>query len=534
MNKLQNVLYQGGNKMSIKVNPITTGHINSVAKTSVKADKPVKTTATVNKQPVEKIVPSNKNPSEAVAARTGINNAELKKSELIASKPIPNAVKVDSKASVSVEDALPAKKLKPVQGSFSAKSADLFIVDNPETFSSSGVLGSTMGAVKGRNPSGNAPNKYTFTDSARSYTLANNGTGKPQRFQVAVKNESNHPIKITATGVQYMKGSKNTLGIPENYSNNPPKGQEFRGPQAVAAQSYLNAQPGQNGYKTITKTLQPGETAVLSDLYQSPGAEVFSLLDIKASRANSPNMLEKAGEKLFGESKNQFSLAVAATEKSLTAKELKDFGNLPAAGIANRKDGKSDFAGISSPEFLGRPNGVVKNGSTFTGSSVIEVGDGTTKGQLVLATKNKNAGSKAEIGQISNVLPNPTTDKPVTIPGVAKPLPLGNAAPANEGNYGASYDLNYTLKNSSDKPKTVQVLLTSPSTGKPHNPDGGEFTHPIKVNGKNVQLRVDHAGEGRVVATVTVPPRSDINLPISFTNFGNTYPPVGIEFRPNN
>ncbi|MBL8150616.1 MAG: DUF3370 family protein, partial [Blastocatellia bacterium] len=390
----------------------------------------------------------------------------LKKAAGSPSSPTPkppvvtSPVKVDPKASATVEDALPTNKLKPVEGSFDPKAPDLFIVDNPETFSSGGVLGSTIGSVKGRDPQGNAPNKYTFTNSARSYTLAQNGTGKPQRFQVVIKNESNHPIKINASGVQYMKGSKNTLGIPEGYANNPPKDQEFRGPQAIAAQSYINKEEGQNGYRTITREIKPGETVILSDLYQNPGAEVFSLLDIKATSAGQTQSSE-----------NKFSIGVVATEKTLTADQLKNFTSLPAAGVIKRGDGKSDFAGISRSDFLGRPNGVIKNGSSFRAASTIEIGDGVTKGQLLLSTKNKNAGFKDESGKISNVLPNPTTNEKITIPGVKESLPLGQAAPTNEANYGVTYNVDYTLKNSSDKPKTVQVLITSPTTGKPHNPD---------------------------------------------------------------
>lgn len=427
-------------------------------------------------------------------------------------------VRVDKLAAQKVADPLGVASLQPIAGRLGGAAFAIF--DNPETFSKAGVLGSTLAPVAGRGST-----EFSFQGAARNFVLAQNNTGQAQRFSVVVRNNSSEPLTFKTSGTQYVKGTTKTDGsIPAGYLNDPvpAKGQpEFRGPQAIAAHSYLSAEPNKNGFIQKTIIVAPGKTAVLTDIYHEQGSEVFSLLDIKAATKDG-----KLGE---------FGVAAVSSPKSLKAADLSRIssGDYQAAGqevrSANRRRGadkskpETDFAPARAEKGeVGRPNGVIEKGSIFTGGRTIEVGgDGNrAEGDLILATRHKNAGSTAEIGQITSVLENPGK--------------VGPASKLDDGNYGMTYKLNYMLTNSSAIPRQMQVLLTAPKIKgeATRNPDGGEITLPIKVNNEIVKARVDKRGEGRVLATVTVPAGGKINLPIEFTNFGNIFPPAGIEFRP--
>jgi Protein of unknown function (DUF3370) len=526
--------------MSSKINPSAANHPSSAIQNNKVSEKKL---VTAN-QPEKKVeVPagsSNKNPVAVFAEKAGINRTGLEKFSLQAKADVlkvvadPNllsaagkvssAVSVDPTASVKIKNPLSRSELQPVikSGSF-AGSADLHIVDNPETFSKPGILGSTIAPVKGRNEPGDTSNVYTFTGSARSYALSQNLTGANQVFSVVAKNETNKPITVTVQGSQYINGSTKkspaVSDVPSGYA----KG-KYGGPHAVAAESFIRGERNVN--KTIV--IPPGATVVLSSL-NLPQAEVFSLLDIKTA-----------------DKSDKFSLAVVASPKPLTKDQLKNLSSIPGAGSLTRevtqtnakkekvKVRVSEFAGADNNR-LGRPNGVVKEGSVFTGGRNIEVGSGTSQGDILLATRFKNNG-QSDSGVISAVLPNPAP-KDQLLDVNNKPYLRGAAATINEGNYAATYRQNYTLSNNSQEEKTVQVIFSSPlankdSTAPPPNSLGGAFTQPVKINGQIVRLRVEGPGEGQVVATIKVPPGGTVKLPIEFTNFGNTTPPIGIEFRP--
>jgi hypothetical protein len=533
--------------MSSKINSSAISQLSTVVSGNNVSEKKVVVSNQIENNQKTSTDSSNKNPITAFAERSGINRTALEQfslqakadvlkviadpSSLLAAKKVSDPISVDTTASVAIQDPLSRKELQPVinSGSF-AGSPDLFIVDNPETFSKPGVLGSTIAPVKGRNPEGNTSNVYTFTGSARSYALSQNLTGSTQVFSVIAKNETDKPITMTVTGSQYIGGrtkkSKAVSDVPSGYARG-----TYGGPHAVAAESHMRGERNVN--KTIT--IQPGETVVLSSL-ELPQAEVFSLLDIKTANKS-----------------DKFSLAVLATPKPLTKEQLKNPGSIEAAGSLTRRitetvkrDGVnvkvpvdiSEFAGADRNR-LGRPNGVVKEGSGFTGGRNIDVGSGTPQGDILLATRLKNNG-EIDSRTISAVLPNPAPDARLTDK-EGKPYLRGEAATINEGNYAATYRQNYTLTNSSKEEKTVQVIFSSPLSKSDLTPDqrkneiknflGGAFTQPVKVNGQLVRLRVD-SGTGQVVATVRVPPGGTVKLPIEFTNFGNTTPPIGIEFRP--
>jgi hypothetical protein len=514
---------------------ITSSQFNQpkpiISNNSVPKDKPVTKAQTASNQKTAGSS-TTKNPAALVAEKAGINRTPFEQLSLnnrvdnikvagnttSAAGKVSNAVSVDTKATTKIQDPLSRKELQPVtkSGSF-AGSSDLFVVDNPETFSKPGVLGSTIAPVKGRNAAGDKSNVYTFTGSARSYALSQNLTGSNQVFSVVAKNESNKPITLNVSGYQYVNGttqkSKAVSDVPGYTAG------QYGGPHAVAGESYMRGERNVN--KTIT--LAPGETAVLSSL-TLPKAEVFSLLDVKA-----------------GDKSDKFSMAVLATPKPLTKDQLKDIGSIEAAGSLTRTQGKltiSEYAGADANR-LGRPNGVIKEGSGFNGGRTIDVGSGTPQGDILLATRFKNNG-EIDSRPISAVLPNPNpNDKLIDANG--KTYLRGEAAKINEGNYATTYKQNYTLTNSSKEEKNVQVIFSSPLSKGNLTPDekkkevknflGGAFTQPVKVNGQLVRLRVD-SGTGQVVANVKVPPGGSVQLPIEFTNFGNTTPPIGIEFRP--
>jgi hypothetical protein len=113
---------------------------------------------------------------------------------------------------------MPLNKTKPVQGQFMGPR--MLVVDNPESFQKPGVLGSTISATPGR-----GGERLLFQGQGDVFALANNRTGKPQRFQVAVYNPSDKPMTVTYSGTVYSQHVTKTDGkIPSGYA----EGQIFR------------------------------------------------------------------------------------------------------------------------------------------------------------------------------------------------------------------------------------------------------------------------------------------------------------------
>ena len=75
------------------------------------------------------------------------------------------------------------------------------------------------------------------------------------------------------------------------------------------------------------------------------------------------------------------------------------------------------------------------------------------------------------------------------------------------------------------------VRLTAPhTTGASHHPTGGEMTTAVKVNGTVVPARVDQRGSGTPLGTVVIPPGATQVVEFELSNFGNNFPPAGLEF----
>jgi hypothetical protein len=350
------------------------------------------------------------------------------------------------------------------------------------------VLGSTIAPVPGR-----GDGTFDFPGQAEVFALANNRTGAPQRFSTVVHNASERPMTLTVEGVVYSKKLTPTDGrIPEGYARDG----GFRGPHAIAARSALAAVPGSNGYMLRTVTLEPGEVKVVSTTPIHPGGEVFSRL---ALRAEDPTQT--------------FRVASVASPAPLTAADLAAIraGRAPAAGLAR------DFA-PAGPNRLGRPNGVVEAGSTFEGGRTVTLTPGTRTGDLIYATRFKNAGPGPELPTLTHTLANPSG--------------VGPEATISDGAYGARHRLRYLLDNTTADARRVEVVLTAPSSGDgPFRPLGGQLTLPVRVDGRIVEARVDARDEGRVLAVVEVPPGATRPLELELVHVGNTFPPAGIELR---
>lgn len=386
---------------------------------------------------------------------------------------------------------LPIANLQPVEGEVTGP--QMLIVDNPETFRSPGVLGSTMAPVRDRGDT-----SHDFVGVARYFALSQNATGKALRNLILVKNTSKKDLEFRVQGEVYCnKGVTKTDGrIQQNYKANG----EFQGPHAIAASAYLDAQHGKNGYVAKTVKIKAGDTEVVNDQYHETGSEVFALVEITA---NDP--------------KATFRIAGVAHATSLSEEQENAVGRGDWAAAGDPT--KEDFAGADKNK-LGRPNGVITAGSVFTGGRTFEVKAGSRDGDLVMSTRFKNAG-ESEAAPIAKPLPN------------KDPARNGQAASIDDGNYGIEYLLRYELKNSSDKPVTAQLLFTAPRSNpkEQHAPMGGEIVMPMEVDGKRVEVRVNARGEGVEVGKWILAPGRGKQVPIRFVNFGNIFPPAGFEVR---
>jgi hypothetical protein len=386
------------------------------------------------------------------------------------------------------EDVLSNQQLDRVKGGLTGP--ELLINDNPETFRSPGLIGSTVAPMKDR---GDAT--HDFTGQMRYFGLAQNGTGKALKNSIVVKNLEARPLTFTLRGVVFGKNVTKTDGaIPKGYG---PSG--FRGPHAVAASSFLDAKPGKNGFVERKVKVSAGELKVLNEQYHESGDEIFTLVDIRCE-----------------DPKAKFRIAAAESAGSLEADDLAAIGNgsYPSAGLSNGKD----FA-VGDRNRLGRPNGVA-SGSVFSGGRTIVLRPGLREGDLVLGTRFKHAGtSDDESARLTAV--------PGNKPGV------GPGATVDEGNYGMEYDLEYVLQNPTAAPLSCEVLFTAPRNrpGDVHKPLGGELTIPMDVGGQRRNVRVDARGEGVLVGTFAVAAGKSHKVAIRFVHMGNTFPPAGFEFR---
>lgn len=385
-----------------------------------------------------------------------------------------------------MRDVLDTRALMPVQGVW--RGPPLVVHDNPESFTTPGVLGSTIAPVPGRGDS-----TYDLPGGARTFTLAQNRTGRAQVYSTVVENTSSTPMVLSYSGTVY---SKKVTPVDGQISPDYAASGGFRGPHAVAAYSALSAVPGKNGFVRGTLALAPGQTAVLHKVSLHPGGEVFSALDLSAQDPS-----------------QTFGVASVASPRALTADDLGRLsrGTYPAAGIPR------DFA-PAGPNALGRPNGVIVAGSTFEAARTVVLAPGQRTGELFLATRFKSAGERPDLAAIEPTLGNPGG--------------VGPAARTSDGSYGARYRFRYTLENPGTKPLRVEVGLTAPSSGEgAHRPLGGELTLPVRVDGQVVRARVDGRGEGRVLAVVEVPAGGRRVVALELVNVGNIFPPAGIELR---
>jgi len=268
---------------------------------------------------------------------------------------------------------MPINKTKPVQGQFVGPR--MLVVDTPESFQKPDVLGSTISATPGR-----GGERLLFQGQGDVFALANNRTGKPQRFQVAVYNPSDKPMTVTYSGTVYSQHVTKTDGkIPSGYAEG-----RFGGPHAIVGRAHLEAVNGRNGYQTTTVTIPPRSSGVLVDQYQEAGGEVFARGTLTARTPDGKPA--------------RFGTAVVAMPQKLDADQLRQLtaGALPAAGVP------SDFAPADERR-LGRPNGVTTGGGTFQGGRTLDISTPGNTADLVMATRRKNAGSTAEVAKLTNV-----------------------------------------------------------------------------------------------------------------------------------
>jgi hypothetical protein len=210
----------------------------------------------------------------------------------------------------------------------------------------------------------------------------------------------------------------------------------------------------------------------------------------------------------------------------LSPAELKSLvnGTYPSAGLT-RSDEYAAGGTRGNILLNGRPNGVAP-GSVFNASREIDVSKPiVSDAMMTIAMRTANGLSDAL--PLSNVPGNKTGEPVSTI---------------NYGNYGATYNLEYKLTNPTNEWKRIQVVATAPQDkGETRRdaPDGGIINYTVRVDGAIVPVYVARRGEGMVVGEVLVPPRSEAGpggktLQVSFTNTGNTCPPMGLELRPLN
>ncbi len=407
-------------------------------------------------------------------------------------RPHPSPAETNRVGGVS-PDVLRMDQLAPVSGALAG--APMAVADQPESFSRPGLLLSTIGPVEGRQDT-----VFDFPGEARLYGLSGNKTGRPVRNWVAVQNTSDTPLELTVRGTTYSKHVTRPTTISPDY--NPEGG--FVGPHAITGLSFLERVPGRNGYAEETFTIPPGETKLVRDVYQEAGGEVFHILDLEAKDPS-----------------QTFRIANGATASSPSASELDRLSEgAPGAGIPENFYPAGENA-------LGRPHGIVNGGQRFEGGRTLALEPGERAGELFLATRFKNAGSTAEVGRL-----DPTGGVPPAAyahhPNVTHPRNPSES----DGNYGTTYELEYTLENRTAEPLVYEVYLTAPRQGNElHRPGGGELTLPVRVNDEIHRARVNARGEGVMLGAFVVPPGGSVPVRLETTNQGNTFPPAGFEFR---
>ncbi|HAE38262.1 MAG TPA: hypothetical protein DCG57_06435 [Candidatus Riflebacteria bacterium] len=369
----------------------------------------------------------------------------------------------------------------------------MYIVDNPEAYQTPGILGSTIAPVRGR-----GDGTFDFPGAGRVFVLANNrikAGSDHQWLSAVVYNPNDHEIELSLRGILYAPKITPVSG---NVSPNYQQG-VFAGTHAVVSSSFLDFAAGRNGAFERRLRVPARQSRIVVESQHLRETEIFALVDLKAASRT-----------------DLFRLAVVASLNSLTADDLVSIANgrYPTAG-------KTEDYAYAGPTRYGRPNGVFPFGNTYRGGRTIELTPGKADGDLIFATRFRHVGNgPTDLPGLDPVLPNPAE-----VP--------GPAASTDDGSYGMSYQLRYTLKNTSSSPIEVTAALTSPRSPQDSDlkPFGGIMTLPIIFNGKRYNMRVDERGGGTVIERFRLDAGAVRVVTIEFTHFGNTFPPAGIEFR---
>jgi|GEM_PF-2128818 len=404
----------------------------------------------------------------------------------------PEECDSEPKSGAVYANPLPLVSLQPL--AVTPEGPPMYIVDNPEAYQIPGILGSTIAPVRGR-----GDGTFDFPGAGRVFVLANNrikASSDRQWFSAVVYNPNDHEIQLSLRGILYAPKITSVTG---NVSPNYQQG-VFAGTHAVVSSSFLDFVPGRNGAFERRLRVPARQSRIVVESQHLRETEIFALVDLKA--ANRTDL---------------FRLAVVASLNSLTADDLVSIANgrYPAAG-------KTEDYAYAGPTRYGRPNGVFAFGNTYRGGRTIELTPGNAEGDLIFATRLRHVGNgPTDLPALDPVLPNPAE-----VP--------GPAAGSDDGSYGMSYQLRYTLKNPTASAIEVTAALTSPRSQQDGDlkPLGGIMTLPIIFNGKRYNMRVNERGGGTVIERFRLEAGAVRVVTVEFTHFGNTFPPAAIEFRP--
>jgi hypothetical protein len=403
----------------------------------------------------------------------------------------PDECETGPKSGAVYQNPLPLASLKPLQ--VTVDGPPMYIVDNPEAYQTPGILGSTIAPVLGR-----GDGRFDFPGAGRLFVLANNqikAASDRQWLTGVVYNPNDYEIELSLRGILYAPRITPVTG---NVSPNYQQG-VFAGTHAIVSSSFLDFSPGRNGAFERRLKVPAKQSRIIVESQHIRGTEIFALVDIKAAART-----------------DLFRLAVVASLKALTAEDLISVSN----GRYTTAGKPEDYA-YAGPTRYGRPNGVFPFGNTYRGGRTIEVKRGQADGDLVFATRFRYVGNgPTDLPKLDPVLPNP-------------PEVPGPAANHDDGSYGMSYSLRYTLKNPAASPIDVTVAITSPRSPLDNNlkPLGGIMTLPLILNGKRYNMRVNERGGGTVIEKFRLDAGAARVVTIEFTHFGNTFPPAAFEFR---
>lgn len=369
------------------------------------------------------------------------------------------------------------------------------VFDNPESFHTPGVLGSTIGPVKGRGDT-----TFDFPGAGRMFVLAGNHTSAQLTFSVVVQNVSNAEAVVEVRGVLYSKHVTTGLTLSEDYAQG-----RFSGPHAIVSKGMALAEAGKDGYLQKSVRIAAHASAVMLTARHAVRGEIFAILDFVARDAASS-------------APSKFRFAATSTERAHDTASLKALAAGTLVGAGTDEDFAPENLGIPPPgrKILGRANGVALVGDRVRASRTVSLGaSGHREGDLFLATRREAAnGDTSEIVILDRV--------------------LDRGSRAVDGNFGVTYELEYKVETA--EPRTVDILLTAPTDRDgPHTALGGELTLGIRwksASGESFKaVRVDARGDAVPLASFAVKPGAPVSFAIEFTHVGNTFPPAGIEFR---